>query len=289
MWSSSLIKSYVVFCCFVVSSFSHTHSHTTRLCLLQRRTSTHQLIRNIDRELWEEAPPSIFKAFNNARPPSMSLLNLKRKLEDINDDGDDRTGPTVYAIFKVGDDLRQDALVLQMLRIFDGLWWQRGLDLPMSTYGTVSTWADGGIVEVVPESMTLAGIQSKYGGANSRLVGAFAKDPITLYLRECNPTDAQVSRGRDQGRGGARSDNALVHCAHFSCATLLHSRLLPFLRSSVAPFLYFPCSLFIISLSLSLFSLLSLSLSPPAVRRRDGSLHAITRRVLRCDVFDGNR
>ena len=52
-----------------------------------------------------------------------------------------------------------------------------------------------------------------------------------------------------------------MHCAHFSCATLLHSRLLPFLRSSVAPFLYFPCSLFIISLSLSLFSLLSLSLS----------------------------
>jgi len=259
--------------------------HTARLCLLQRRTSTHQLIRNIDRELWEEAPPSIFKAFHNARPPSMSLLNLKRKLEDIND-GDDRTGPTVYAIFKVGDDLRQDALVLQMLRIFDGLWWQRGLDLPMSTYGTVSTWADGGIVEVVPESMTLAGIQSKYGGANSRLVGAFAKDPITLYLRECNPTDAQVSRGRDQGRGGARSDNALVHCAHFSCATLLHySRLLPFLRCSVS--LLSILSLY--SLSLSPYSLSSLSLSPPAVRRRDGSLHALTRRVLRCDVFDGNR
>ena len=287
MGSSSLIKSYVVFCCFVVSSFSHTHTHTTRLCLLQRRTSTHQLIRNIDRELWEEAPPSIFKAFNNARPPSMSLLNLKRKLEDINDDGDDRTGPTVYAIFKVGDDLRQDALVLQMLRIFDGLLWQHGLDLPMSTYGTVSTWADGGIVEVVPESMTLAGIQSKYGGANSRLVGAFAKDPITLYLRECNPTDAQVSRGRDQGRAVRQCSRALCSLFLRHAPPLTSSSVPPFLRCSVS--LLSMLSLYYLSLSLPILSPLSLSLSPPAVRRRDGSLHAITRRVLRCDVFDGNR
>lgn len=41
----------------------------------------------------------------------------------------DMYGEDIYIIFKNGDDLRQDMLTLQMLRIMDRLWKQEGLDL----------------------------------------------------------------------------------------------------------------------------------------------------------------
>lgn len=41
----------------------------------------------------------------------------------------DVLGDEIYLIFKNGDDLRQDMLTLQMLRIMDRLWKREGLDL----------------------------------------------------------------------------------------------------------------------------------------------------------------
>ena len=44
-------------------------------------------------------------------------------------ENDDPYGDDVYLIFKNGDDLRQDMLTLQMIRIMDKLWKKEGLDL----------------------------------------------------------------------------------------------------------------------------------------------------------------
>ena len=41
----------------------------------------------------------------------------------------DEGGDDVKLIFKAGDDLRQDMLTLQMIRIIDKLWKDQGMDL----------------------------------------------------------------------------------------------------------------------------------------------------------------
>lgn len=43
------------------------------------------------------------------------------------------------AIYKVGDDLQQDMLTLQMIRLMDKLWLSKGLDLRMVAFTCIPT------------------------------------------------------------------------------------------------------------------------------------------------------
>ena len=54
--------------------------------------------------------------------------------------------PNFVTLFKSGDDLRQDLLTLQLLRIMDTIWKSEGLDLKVIPYGCVSTGHDIGCV-----------------------------------------------------------------------------------------------------------------------------------------------
>ena len=71
----------------------------------------------------------------------------------------------VIVMFKAGDDLRQDTMVLQLLQVMDEIWKANDLDLCLSTYRCVPTWHDGGMLEIVRNSATTAEIHKKYGGA----------------------------------------------------------------------------------------------------------------------------
>lgn len=95
----------------------------------------------------------------------------------------DSYGEDVYIIFKNGDDLRQDMLTLQMIRIMDKLWKQNGLDLRlllgfffleirckpflfcfrMNPYNCISMEHRVGMIEVVLNAETIANIQKEKG------------------------------------------------------------------------------------------------------------------------------
>ncbi len=63
-------------------------------------------------------------------------------------------------IFKAGDDLRQDSLILQMFSLMDKLWKISGLELHMVHYSMMATSLDTGLIEVVNNARTLASIQT---------------------------------------------------------------------------------------------------------------------------------
>ena len=64
-------------------------------------------------------------------------------------------------IFKNGDDLRQDMLTLQVVRIMDHIWHTEGMDLRMTPYSCLATGPQVGVIEVVRDAKTVYKIQQE--------------------------------------------------------------------------------------------------------------------------------
>ena len=103
----------------------------------------------------------------------------------------DPTAEPIEVMFKDGDDVRQDALVLQLFNIMQQEWEEDGLDIPLrpgttGAYGCVSVGFEVGVVEVVSNCNTLAGIVKE---AELSALGVFDKELYKNWLEKHNPTD----------------------------------------------------------------------------------------------------
>ena len=79
----------------------------------------------------------------------------------------DPRGKPIHVIFKVGDDLRQDILTLQVMRVMDTLWKKQGTDYGMQLYKCVATGDSVGMIEVVLNAETTTSIAKSLGGVLS--------------------------------------------------------------------------------------------------------------------------
>lgn len=79
-------------------------------------------------------------------------------------------------IFKHGDDLRQDMLTLQILKLMDIIWKNDGLDLKMIVYDCFSTGSKTGFIQVIKNAQTLFKIQMEGG-----IKGRYQVDTMQLY------------------------------------------------------------------------------------------------------------
>lgn len=121
----------------------------------------------------------------------------------------DATNPSsmVHALYKLGDDLRQDALTMQVLSIMDKLWLKEGLDLKLVTFQCVPTGYRKGFIQMVKNAETLRRIQGEKG-----VTGSFRDNTIYQWLRKHNPTDLEY---------GQAVFNFTHSCAGYAVATYI--------------------------------------------------------------------
>lgn len=108
------------------------------------------------------------------------MESKKKPLWLVLKDSEDRD---IVLMLKVGDDLRQDALTLQLLKVMDSLWKKEGLDMQMMLYGCISTGDERGLLQVVLNATTIASImkdaQDNTGGGKegsaTRKIGSALK------------------------------------------------------------------------------------------------------------------
>jgi len=101
-------------------------------------------------------------------------------------------------LFKSGDDLRQDQLTLQVLRMMVQFWREEGLDLSMCPYLCISTASEQGMLEIVTGADTLANIvashvipeNSRRGSLLKKLVAAkealYGDNALMAWLEQHN-------------------------------------------------------------------------------------------------------
>lgn len=115
---------------------------------------------------------------------------------------------TYDTIFKVGDDLRQDMLAIQMIRIMEKLWLREGLDLRMVTFDCLATNDRQGMVEMVQNAETLRKIHQN----SSFLTGSFNSKAIDNYIKHWNTSELEYKTALDK---------FLHSCAGYSVATYI--------------------------------------------------------------------
>ena len=87
-------------------------------------------------------------------------------------------GSEFPVIFKDGDDMRQDQLVIQLFTLMDQLLRKENLDLKLSPYNVLATGPLQGMVQFIP-SKTIAAIVSEHGN-------------LLNYLRAHHPDEGSV-------------------------------------------------------------------------------------------------
>jgi phosphatidylinositol 3-kinase len=98
-------------------------------------------------------------------------------------------------MFKNGDDLRQDQLVIQLFTLMDRLLRKENLDLKLSPYAVLATGSTEGMIQFV-RSKSLAAIMGEYGSllnylkvdhANEGAIGTFGVEPSVMdtFVRSC--------------------------------------------------------------------------------------------------------
>ncbi|XP_053572545.1 phosphatidylinositol 4,5-bisphosphate 3-kinase catalytic subunit gamma isoform isoform X2 [Bombina bombina] len=115
---------------------------------------------------------------------------------------------TIGIIFKHGDDLRQDMLILQILRIMQSIWETESLDLCLLPYGCISTGDKIGMIEIVQDATTIAQIQQSTVGNT----GAFKDEVLSQWLKEKCPIEEKLTAAVER----------FVHsCAGYCVATFV--------------------------------------------------------------------
>lgn len=98
-------------------------------------------------------------------------------------------------IYKAGDDCRQEALAMQLINVFHDAFTRAQLPLRLRPYFTLVTSHSSGVIETVPDTMSVDGIKRKLGGKarlNEFIQRAFGKTEAMLARAKRNFTESMA-------------------------------------------------------------------------------------------------
>ncbi|CAF5209311.1 unnamed protein product, partial [Rotaria magnacalcarata] len=89
------------------------------------------------------------------------------------------------AIYKIGDDLRQDQIILQLLTCMDKIWQSNDIDCRLSLFNVTPTQESCGFIEMISYSETLLEIEKPLGTWK----GSFGESALYNWLRLHNTNE----------------------------------------------------------------------------------------------------
>ncbi|XP_023328992.1 phosphatidylinositol 4,5-bisphosphate 3-kinase catalytic subunit beta isoform isoform X3 [Eurytemora carolleeae] len=96
---------------------------------------------------------------NQKSRESARMVEGNRSKDETVEDGENVPSKRICFMYKCGDDLRQDSLVLNIIKLMDAIWKQGGVDYKMNSYQCVPTSHNEGLIEIVPQAQTICQIQ----------------------------------------------------------------------------------------------------------------------------------
>lgn len=176
-----------------------------KLVASMRETMSKETFRATFRNLCSPLDPC--HVFSCLRPEKCRFMDSKMKPLWLVFENSDSAAEDIAIIFKYGDDLRQDMLTLQMIRIMDKIWKDEGYDFRMIPYQCLSTDHNVGLIEVVRRSNTIANIQKMH---NSSATSAFKKGSLLAWIKDHNKTPESLKKA---------VENFTLSCAGYCVAT----------------------------------------------------------------------
>ncbi|OON15239.1 phosphoinositide 3-kinase family, accessory domain protein, partial [Opisthorchis viverrini] len=124
-------------------------------------------------------------------------------------------------IFKHGDDLRQDILTLQLLRVMDRIWKNEGMDMCLVPYGCLATGPETGLIQAVRDAKTVMAIQRERLRAALQIDNTQLFKWLTRYVRK-SPSGSSTLTNHDLGVPYDRLiQNFTRSCAGYCVATFV--------------------------------------------------------------------
>jgi len=128
------------------------------------------------------------------------LLSMNAHKEDINGMASDRF---VYkVIFKNGDDLRQDQLILQIIALMNSLLKSINLDLKLTPYRALACGKEDGYLEFCPNSKTIQDILKENNDAMDnffkKLADTAVSDPNSWFYKKHVNNDEKLKAITDK-------------------------------------------------------------------------------------------
>lgn len=157
--------------------------------------------------------PEDCRAFKSAMAPLLLTFYAARTAQQGSETVNENT--LYRVIFKNGDDLRQDQLILQIISLMDDLLKNVNIDLKLTPYKVMAWGKSDGVLECVQASRTLQEVLQKYNNNMDLFFKELARktvnDPNSWYFNQAGMNPEEVKKDLEDKTKFAKYEEQIYH------------------------------------------------------------------------------